>query len=70
MLESRPSILSWSTSHTSKGIVSRLFYFSYTPSQADVAVFEAVEKAPAAKYVNALRWYNHIASYKISETKQ
>ncbi|KAJ3304071.1 Elongation factor 1-beta [Kappamyces sp. JEL0829] len=37
---------------------------------ADVAVFEAVQKAPAAKYVNALRWYNHIASYKIAETKQ
>ena len=41
----------------------------FIPSQADVAVFEAVKKAPAAKYVNALRWYNHISSFKIVETK-
>lgn len=45
------------------------FFVRFTPSQADVAVFEAVKKAPAAKFVNALRWYNHIASFKIAETK-
>lgn len=34
-------------------------------SQADVAVFKAVEAAPDAnKYPNAARWYKHIASMK------
>lgn len=31
-------------------------------SQADVAVFEAVGKAPAASNAHVLRWYNHIKS--------
>lgn len=35
----------------------------YVPSQADVAVFEAVGGTPDVKLVNALRWYNHIQSY-------
>ena len=35
----------------------------YTPSQGDVVVFEAVGSRPSAKFVNALRWFNHIASY-------
>ncbi|KAL2917837.1 Translation elongation factor 1 beta [Polyrhizophydium stewartii] len=35
----------------------------YTPSQADVAVFEAMKKAPAASFPHALRWYNHIAHF-------
>lgn len=39
------------------------FRYSYTPTAADAAVYEAVGKAPEAKYVNALRWYSHIASY-------
>lgn len=35
------------------------------PTQADIAVFKALSGAPdAEKYVNASRWYNHIASYK------
>ena len=42
-------------------------YFRYVPSQADVAVFNAVGTAPAADYVNALRWYNHINSYSADE---
>lgn len=34
------------------------------PSQADVAVFEAMSGAPeASKYAHAARWYAHIASY-------
>lgn len=38
---------------------------SYTPSQADVSVFEATGKAPdAGKYPHAARWYEHIESYK------
>ena len=35
----------------------------YVASQADVAIFEAVKKAPVAALAHALRWYNHIASY-------
>ena len=37
---------------------------SYSPSQADVAVFKALSASPeAAKYPHAARWYKHIASY-------
>ena len=36
----------------------------YVPSQADVAVFEAVSGPPPADLCHALRWYNHIKSYE------
>eukprot|EP00842_Homolaphlyctis_polyrhiza_P004825 jgi/Hompol1/5343/HPOL_001238-RA len=42
---------------------TRSYIEGYTPSQADVAVFEAVKKAPGAAYPYALRWYNHIAHF-------
>lgn len=35
----------------------------YQPSQADVAVFEAISSAPNGKFENALRWFNQISSY-------
>ncbi|KAI8809241.1 hypothetical protein BJ742DRAFT_805555 [Cladochytrium replicatum] len=36
----------------------------FTPSQADVAVFDAVKKAPnATTYPHAARWFKHIASF-------
>lgn len=36
----------------------------YGPSQADVAVFKALQSAPnTEKYPNAARWYKHIATY-------
>ncbi|KAF4517745.1 hypothetical protein B566_EDAN002950 [Ephemera danica] len=35
----------------------------YLPSQADVVVYTAMGKAPAAKHAHALRWYNHINSF-------
>ncbi|KAJ3215075.1 Translation elongation factor 1 beta [Dinochytrium kinnereticum] len=36
----------------------------FTPSQADVAVFEALKAAPSAdKYPHAARWYTHIAAH-------
>lgn len=37
--------------------------FSFVPSQVDVAVFEALGKAPAATHAHVLRWYNHIKSF-------
>ena len=40
---------------------------SYVPSQGDVAVFIGVGSAPGSQYVNALRWYRHIASYTNDE---
>ncbi|CAF2830725.1 unnamed protein product [Rotaria sp. Silwood2] len=39
----------------------------YRPAQGDVVVFEAVKKAPANEFENALRWYNHIASFSDAE---
>lgn len=38
---------------------------SYTPSQADVAVYKALPSAPdAASYPHTARWYKHIQSYE------
>ncbi|XP_016364461.1 elongation factor 1-beta-like [Sinocyclocheilus rhinocerous] len=36
----------------------------YVPSQADIAVFDALSGAPSADLCHALRWYNHIKSYQ------
>jgi len=39
--------------------------FRDAPSQADVAVYKAIQTAPdAEKYAHAARWYKHIASYE------
>lgn len=39
--------------------------YSYSASQADVAVFKALKEAPnAAKHPAAARWYKHIATYE------
>jgi len=35
----------------------------FQPSQADVAVFDALSGAPSTDLHHALRWYKHIASY-------
>jgi elongation factor 1-beta len=35
----------------------------YQPSQADVAVYQALSGAPGSEYAHALRWYKHISSY-------
>lgn len=38
---------------------------SYSPSQADVKVYQATKKAPdVAKYPHAYRWYKHISSFE------
>lgn len=50
-------------------LIDLLVIYSYTPTQADVEVFEQVGKAPSANLAHALRWYNHIASYTPAERK-
>jgi len=40
------------------------FLGRYVPSQADIAVFDALSGAPSADLCHALRWYNHIKSYQ------
>jgi len=42
----------------------RSYIEGYVPSQADVAVFEAVPSPPSSDLVHALRWYQHILSYQ------
>merc|ERR1711917_7076 len=36
----------------------------WVPTQVDVALFNAIKSSPSAEFVNALRWWNNIASYK------
>jgi len=36
----------------------------FAPSQEDVSVFNAIKSSPSGDFVNALRWYTHIASFK------
>jgi len=42
----------------------RSYIEGYVPSQADVAVFDAVSSPPSSDLVHALRWFNHILSYQ------
>jgi hypothetical protein len=53
-------------------VVTSNFLFSlrinrYAPSKADLSVFDALGKAPAATYANIARWYRNIASYSSAE---
>lgn len=41
--------------------------YSYTPSKADLSVFEALGKAPAGSVPHVQRWYRHIASFSAQE---
>ncbi|KAJ3349871.1 Elongation factor 1-beta [Entophlyctis luteolus] len=41
---------------------NRSYIEGWTPSQADVVVFEAIKKAPTAEFPHAARWYSHIQS--------
>ncbi|KAJ8712445.1 hypothetical protein PYW07_005287 [Mythimna separata] len=50
-------------------LADKSYVSGYTPTQADVQVFEQVGKAPSASLPHALRWYNQIASYNANERK-
>lgn len=43
------------------------FLYRYTPSKADLSVFEALGKLPAGDFPHVQRWYRHIASYTAQE---
>ncbi|KEZ44303.1 hypothetical protein SAPIO_CDS3264 [Scedosporium apiospermum] len=46
-------------------VTTRSYIVGDAPSQADVAVYKAIQTAPdAEKYAHAARWYKHIASYE------
>uniref|UniRef100_A0A8C9H6S0 Elongation factor 1-beta n=1 Tax=Piliocolobus tephrosceles TaxID=591936 RepID=A0A8C9H6S0_9PRIM len=45
-------------------LVDKSYIEEYVPSQADVAVFEAVSGPLPANWCHALRWYNCIKSYQ------
>ncbi|XP_053707086.1 elongation factor 1-beta isoform X1 [Synchiropus splendidus] len=45
-------------------LADRSYIEGYVPSQADVAVFEAISSPPSGDMCHALRWYNHIKSYQ------
>lgn len=40
---------------------------SYTPSKADLSVFDALGKLPAGSFPHVQRWYRHIASFNAGE---
>ena len=44
-------------------LADKSYIEGYQPSQADVAVYQALSGAPSKDLVNALRWYRHISSY-------
>ncbi|KAM6945514.1 elongation factor 1-beta [Aplochiton taeniatus] len=45
-------------------LADKSYIEGFVPSQADVAVFDALSSAPSADLCHALRWYNHIKSYQ------
>uniref|UniRef100_A0A8C2ALD7 Elongation factor 1-beta n=1 Tax=Cyprinus carpio TaxID=7962 RepID=A0A8C2ALD7_CYPCA len=45
-------------------LTDKSYIEGYVPSQADIAVFDALSGAPSADLCHALRWYSHIKSYQ------
>jgi elongation factor 1-beta len=64
-LQSRDGLLLLNTFLADKSYIE-----GYHPTQGDVVVFEAVKKAPSADLENALRWYQHIASFSDAEKQK
>ncbi|XP_055594583.1 probable elongation factor 1-beta [Uranotaenia lowii] len=50
-----------------KFLADHSYIEGYTPSKADLSVFDALGKAPAGNNVHAQRWYRHIASFSSQE---
>ncbi|KAJ8314377.1 hypothetical protein KUTeg_008938 [Tegillarca granosa] len=48
-------------------LVDKSYIEGYEPSQADAVVFAALSSPPPADLAHALRWYNQINSYNLSE---
>uniref|UniRef100_A0A8D8A5Q7 Elongation factor 1-beta n=1 Tax=Culex pipiens TaxID=7175 RepID=A0A8D8A5Q7_CULPI len=45
-------------------LADKSYIEGYVPSQADIAVFDALSGVPSADLCHALRWYNHIKSFQ------
>ncbi|XP_029613115.1 elongation factor 1-beta [Salmo trutta] len=45
-------------------LADKSYIEGWVPSQADVAVFDAISSAPSTAQCHALRWYNHIKSFQ------
>ncbi|MDJ9043351.1 hypothetical protein PTL48_15000, partial [Clostridium perfringens] len=43
-------------------LLSRSYITGYQASNDDIAVFSSLGKVPGSEYINATRWYNHIAA--------
>merc|ERR1739848_453371 len=50
-------------------LLDKSYISGWECSAEDVAVFKALSSAPGASLVNALRWWNHINSYKADFAK-
>merc|ERR1739848_3561 len=50
-------------------LLDKSYISGWECSAEDVAVFKALSSAPGASHVNALRWWNHINSYKADFAK-
>ncbi|XP_033097598.1 elongation factor 1-beta-like isoform X2 [Anneissia japonica] len=44
-------------------LADKSYIEGYVPSQADVAVYQAISSSPSPDLIHALRWFNHIKSY-------
>ncbi|XP_037949956.1 probable elongation factor 1-beta [Teleopsis dalmanni] len=50
-----------------KFLADNSYISGYTPSKADLSVFDALGKAPTGDLVHVQRWYRHIASFEAAE---
>jgi len=45
-------------------LLDKAYVAGWVPSQEDVKIFQTIKSSPDAKFINALRWWNNLASYK------